>query len=135
MNTDRIFGDWQDDYKDGVSPRFLNRPLEGGQDALFHFSEAKYSWYKWWMMSSDHNARVALYSSWSDIPVSRVFGQRSTELCGGFPPSMSQLLHTSGHFQQHDISVRRTVQFEWNSMSFPIFPLDINTNYFDPKTR
>lgn len=84
-------------------------------------------------MSSAHNASITQNSSWSNIPVSRVFGQRSTELCGGFPHSPSQLLHTSGHFQQHDISVKSTVPFEWSFMSFPNFSLYINTNYFNPK--
>lgn len=41
MNTDRSFGDLQDHYKEGVSLHLLNRPLEGGQDALFHFLEAR----------------------------------------------------------------------------------------------
>lgn len=40
MNTDRSFGDLQDHYREDVSLHLLNRPLEDGQDALFHILEA-----------------------------------------------------------------------------------------------
>lgn len=40
MNTDRSFGDLQNHFREGVSLHLLNRPLEGGQYALFHFLEA-----------------------------------------------------------------------------------------------
>lgn len=120
--------DLQDHYK-GVFPLFLKRPLEGGQDALFHFWEARITsisggWCH--LLIIQASLKTLLHSILEWYSCIKGLWAKVYRVMWRFP---SQEESAAAHL--------RTFSAAWHQGSFIFFPnisLGINTHYLNPKT-